>query len=82
MTEISALLLVLIWVICGIASVFMAEHRGESGCLWFLVGCLLGPMGLAVTLFLGGKRCPHCRRTVAVKASKCPYCQSDLPPGP
>jgi hypothetical protein len=72
---------ILIWIVCGIASAVIASNRGASGCLWFGLGVLLGPIGLAASFVSGkGQRpCPFCRKNIHAEATKCPYCQSTMP---
>lgn len=73
--------IVLLWIVCGIGAGLIASNRGANGCLWFGLGVLLGPLGLAVSFVAGGerKRCPFCRKEIDRQATKCSYCQSDLP---
>jgi hypothetical protein len=70
---------VLLWVVCGIAAAFIALGRGANGLLWFVLGVLLGPIGLALSFRAGETtNCPHCRSEIPAQASRCPKCQSDL----
>jgi hypothetical protein len=71
---------ILIWIVCGIATAFVASNRGADGCLWFGVGVLFGPFGLAFAFAAGAPtmECPRCRKRIATHATKCPYCQSDV----
>lgn len=40
-------LTILIWVVCGIGSFLIAQNRGAKNApTWFLVGILLGPLGI------------------------------------
>jgi len=66
------------WFLFGIVSAFVASQRGGSGCLWLIVGILLGPFGLILAFIIPGVRCPACKKTVHPEATKCPYCRSDL----
>ncbi len=69
----------LLWVVCGIAATFIAQSRGANGCLWFGLGVLLGPLGLALSFAAGSTtECPHCRSTIRGDASRCPKCQAEL----
>jgi hypothetical protein len=46
---------VLIWIVCGVANVFIAQNRGATNLLaWFLVGILFGPIGIVLAL-IGAK---------------------------
>ena len=70
---------ILIWLVCGIAAAFVAQNRGASGCLWFGLGVLFGPFGLAFAFIAGADRsCPSCRKPIHPDATKCPYCQTDV----
>ena len=70
---------ILIWIICGIAAAFIASSRGANGCLWFGLGVLLGPFGLAISFAAGNnRRCPQCQKNIDDNAVKCPFCQSLL----
>lgn len=72
-------IVILIWLICGIAAGMIANGRGANGCLWFGLGILIGPFGLAASFFSGSDRvCHACRKNVHKDATKCPYCQSEL----
>ncbi len=41
-----------IWIICGILSGVIASSKNRSGCVWFLVGFLLGPLGIIASGFM------------------------------
>lgn len=74
--------LFILWIICGFAACFVANSRGASGCLWFGIGMMLGPIGLAMSFATGPSRvCQFCKKGVAEGAVKCPYCQSDISSG-
>lgn len=42
----------LIWLVCGIGAGMIAESKGRSGCGWFVVGVLLGPIALLIVGFM------------------------------
>jgi hypothetical protein len=71
-------LALIIWIGCGIGSAAIASNRGGSGCLWFVLGILLGPFGLALAWFASGSNtiCYYCRKPIHPEAKKCPYWQS------
>lgn len=71
--------IVIIWLLFGVASAFIANSKGANGCLWFFVGILLGPFGILAALFAGGKECPFCRSRIHADATVCPKCQRELP---
>jgi predicted amidophosphoribosyltransferase len=69
----------LLWVVCGFFAAMVASNRGANGCLWFGLGVLLGPIGLAVSFAAGEtKACPHCQSQIPQKATRCPKCQAEL----
>ncbi len=68
-----------LWIFCGIAAAFVAQSRGASGCLWFGLGVVFGPFGLAFAFASGtDRKCPHCRERVHPEATRCPKCQAHL----
>ena len=71
--------LFIFWIICGIAAGIIGGQKG-AGCLGFIVGFLLGPVGIVIALVMKGERkiCPHCRGYVDLHASKCPHCQESI----
>jgi hypothetical protein len=66
-----------IWLIFGVCAAVVASNRGESGCLWFLVGVMLGPIGFAIA-FTTGVKCPSCDKRISTKADTCPHCRRDM----
>lgn len=71
---------VLIWLACGVIAGIIGSQKGE-GCSGFLVGLILGPIGIITGLLSPGAnrvKCPYCRKLIDKKAIKCPYCQSDI----
>ena len=83
------------WLLCGMVSAVIAVNKGNSGCGWFLLGLLLGPIGLVLSLVVQGKprlveekrlhsgesrRCPACAELVRPEAVKCRFCGSELTP--
>ncbi len=72
-------ILILIWVIFGIAAAFVASNRGANGCLWFGLGFLLGPFALMFAFGAGGGTiCRDCRKPIDPEATKCPHCGRDF----
>lgn len=88
-------MLVFFWVLCGIAAGIALANKGRSGCGGFLLGLLLGPIGLVIALVMKGdqaaleaqdlnagkaRRCHACAEVVRLEAVKCKHCGADLPP--
>lgn len=68
-----------VWVFCGIGATAVASNRGANGCLWFGLGFIFGPFGLAFAFAAGSNAvCQACRKRVHPDATKCPYCQSEV----
>lgn len=43
---------ILVWIVCGIAAFLIAQNRGATNApTWFLVGLLLGPIGILLAAF-------------------------------
>jgi len=38
------------WIVCGIASLLIAQSRGANASSWFVVGVILGPIGILLAL--------------------------------
>ncbi len=85
--------ILLIWIICGVISAIVAGNKGRSGCAWFAMGIMLGPLGLIWALVMPSNRagleeqaiesgqyrkCPYCTELVRSEAVKCRYCGSEL----
>ena len=89
--------LFLLWMACGLAASLIAASKARSGCGWFVLGILFGPLAIlaiavaspdseaAVRAGLQSRklrRCPTCAEVVQMSARKCRHCASELPPPP
>ena len=77
---------VIFWgFIWGLIVVAIGRSRGESGIEavgGFLIGFLLGPIGVLLALASKGNRikCPFCKQMIDPKALICPHCRSEVSP--
>jgi hypothetical protein len=87
-------ILILIWILFGIAAAMIMSNKGRSGCGGFALGFLLGPFGLIIALVLQKdhkeleskaltsgdmRKCPQCAELIRREARKCRFCGSDVP---
>jgi cell division protein FtsL len=82
---------IFIWLVFGVISSIIASNKGNSGCGGFLLGVLLGPIGLLIVLFSSDnkpkvfnpvsytRRCPFCAELVHNEAIVCKHCNRDIP---
>jgi len=57
----------------------IGSKKGE-GLLGFIVGFLLGPIGLLMTILSKGNRetCSFCKESIHKDATVCPHCQKEI----
>lgn len=66
----------IIWIACGLISAMIASGNGSSGCVFFILGILLGPIGIIIALLSSGQKCPECGKKISNDAKTCPYCRT------
>jgi RNA polymerase subunit RPABC4/transcription elongation factor Spt4 len=71
--------LIIGWVLCGIIGAMIGSRKG-AGCSGFLLGILLGPLGIIISIVMRGDRkaCPYCKELIQKDAVKCPKCGAIL----
>lgn len=80
----------IIWISLGIVGAMIASGKGNSGCGGFILGVLLGPLGLLISFFSSDneegkrkksgdtKKCPYCAEYVKQDAVICKHCGRTL----
>ena len=84
------MILFITWICLGIVGAMISNTKGNSGCGGFLLGILLGPIGLLIAFFSSDnekvkrqnkgytKKCPYCAEFVKPDALICKHCGSNL----
>ena len=72
--------IIMFWIICGAVAAMIASSKGGSGVLGFIVGLLLGPLGIVAAFFLGGEEQKAAKELEAGIAKKCPRCAELVKP--
>ena len=88
------MVLLIIWLLFGVAGGMILSNKGRSGCGGFALGFLLGPIGLVIALVMQTdhkqlehqslrsgdvRKCPSCAEVVRAEAQKCRFYGSELP---
>jgi len=71
---------VAIWLMCGVIAGFFGYHKGV-GFGGFIVGVILGPIGIILVLMSVGNRvrCRFCRQYIDPNSASCQYCHTENP---
>ena len=88
------ILIVGFWILCGFVSAGIYTSKGRSGAAAFIIGILLGPIGVLLALLTpadkasqerkqvqsgGMMRCAFCKELMRRDATVCPHCQREQP---
>jgi MFS family permease len=75
----------LVWVLVAVAAGWLAEEKGRSAVIWFLVGLVSGPFAVLLVGFAPRgasgdyRRCRDCRESIRREAVVCPFCRATMP---
>ena len=66
-------------LLCGVVGALLGGSKGQAG-LGFVLGALLGPLGIIIVLVIDGDRktCPSCMSKVHKNAKVCSHCGSTI----
>jgi hypothetical protein len=69
------------WIVCIIVGAVIGQFHGNRF-RGFLLGLVLGPIGVIVELLAGAYRrpCPVCKKQIWKSAHECPHCHRDVAP--
>jgi hypothetical protein len=78
----------IVWLLSGLAAALIWSSKGGSVGAGFLIGLVLGALGLIVVLVAtpSGRQsawrreCPHCKEPMRRDASVCPHCRRESQP--
>jgi len=73
------------WVLVALAAGWLADEKGRSLILWFLIGLISGPLAVVLVGFAPRgasgqyRRCRECREPIRREAMVCPLCRAKMP---
>lgn len=75
---------IVIMLCFGVATAVIAKAKGSSFFLWFVIGCVTGPLGMIGAVLARReksepeRRCPQCGKVLKLYVQVCPRCGEDL----
>jgi hypothetical protein len=83
------LLLIIVWVVCGVFTAIVASSKGRGTWGWFFAGFLFGPIALFAVGFMPAaiagamqRKCPACAELILREAKRCKHCGAEVEPLP
>lgn len=72
--------LLFIAAIIGVIPALIASHKGYSFIMWWILGAVVFPLALILTLVMKDirPRCPDCAEQVRREAVRCPHCHAEI----
>jgi MFS family permease len=73
------------WVLVAVAAGWLADEKGRSVILWFLIGLLSGPFAVLLVGFAPRgasgqyRRCRQCHEPIRREAVVCPFSRATMP---
>lgn len=75
----------IIFLLAGLVGAIVADGKGRSKIVWFLI-CFLFPLSILILLVLPSqpargklKNCPECGRIIKEDEAACPHCRKEQP---
>jgi len=89
----ASVMCLLFWLMCGAIAYYIYQGKGRAGCWGFIVGFMLGPLGIVYALVRSpdtarmerkeieagrAKPCPHCGEIIRAEAHVCRHCGREV----
>ena len=73
------LIVMLVGLGFGMIARKIEKDRGQSGWVGFVLGAILGPIGILICLADDSRpKCPMCKSRIHKEALRCPHCRANF----